>query len=269
MGVGDVGMNDIVVYADGLVFSGGAGDEGFFLRPGGFSGWEDGVGGDARTDLRSSGGAFDVAPRLSDRLLTLSGKCWARSPQQLRDFGLRLSGLGADGARFRVSVEQYGMLLWAWARRAPNGTKFESEPSLGYAKYQVSFWLPNPRRFGESRGSSPTTTARHELVNRGNFPAAPRFVVQGPQPSGYSIIADGKPNWQVNSAVPSGQVDVVDFSTGRIMRGSSQGTATTPVVGAVAAPRPWLVPGGGVQPWYASPTGAAGSIYGELTDTYI
>lgn len=253
----------LTVHYGGLTFSGGDGRDGFYIEPGGFSGWEDGVGSDVDTAPRPSGGRMDVAPRLSDRLVTIRGLCWAPHPQALRERGQRLAGLGADGVRRPVLVEQYGSSMWAWGRRAPNAPKFDSAPALGFAEYQLSIWLPNPRRYGETRRTLPAAAnVQRTFENRGNLAATGKFTVQGPQPSGYSIVAPGQPTFQVPSQLVAGSTDVVDMATGVVMRNGQ------PLIGVVVAPRVWSVPAAGVQTWSGALTGS-GTITGEITDTYV
>lgn len=259
----------VKVHVDGLTIWSALlrGTEGPYLEPGGVDGWWGRPVASASSSARPGAhGEFDVPSYMGGRIVTIKGVVES-DPLEWDRWCDRLSGVGADGGRVRVVVEEQGRSTWAWCRVL--GVLVTRSSALHPPTFTLMLKTANPRRFGEVRDSAPTTTARHTMLNRGNFPAAPRFVVTGPQPGGYSIVADGRPNWQVNSALPSGQVDVVDFATGRVMRGPSAAAATTPVVGAVPSPRPWLVPGGGEQTWYAAPSGAAGSIRGFITDTFV
>lgn len=247
-------------HVDGLAFL-SQGTEGPIIQPDGLTGWWGRPASSGSQSARPGAhGEFDLPAFVGGRIVTIQG--WVEgNPLEWDAWCDRLSGLGASGDRVRVVVEENGDSTWAWCRvMAVQVTRSTAKHPPAF---MVTLRAANPRRYGAVRGSAPTSTTRHTMLNRGNFPAAPRFFVTGPQPGGYSIIADGKPNYQVNTVTPAGKTDVIDFSTGRVTRDGVS------LLGAVLAPRPWTVPGGGEQKWYAAPTGAAGSVYGELTDTYV
>lgn len=237
---------------------------GFTIRKRGLTGLSDGVG-VRRPDTPRPGqhGSFDEPVLLESRIISVSGKCFARSEDELYDLGAELRGLGATGERFPLSIEHAGHSLWGWARRGAQPI-FEDHPALLYADWQFDFWLPNPRLFGETRESVSTPGVYASAINRGNFPATPRFVVDAPFANGYRIEGPDGRLYTVVPPMTGSSKDVIDFSTGFVARNG------TTMLDAVTSSRLWTVPGGAEVRWRITAIdGGTGSARMYLPDTYI
>lgn len=185
---------------------------GFTISDRGFTGFSDGVG--VKLDeVRRQGqhGSFDTPVYLDSRVVSVGGKCWARSPQELYQYGVLLAGLGAGGGRFKVTFRHAGEWRWAWARRGAQ-PMFEERPALGYADWQYDFWLPDPHLYGETRTFT-STGADVNVYHRGNTRVAGVVTVTGADPAGYRIAHPGG-SYRVTAPLAAGQTDVIDFRTG-------------------------------------------------------
>lgn len=235
-------------------------DLGFLIGPGGFVGWE----GSPATrregiDLPLGHGSFRSQSFKSGRLLRLSGTALASSEGELASMGDVLSGLGASPSRVTVTTDAGTR----WADGSVEGeVRFDRVGGARDADFGFTLWFENPRQFGAVNAWTVLANRPSSMRHDGNFPAHPRFIVRGPQPSGYSITATGKPSFQVNAPLASGSTDVVDFATGRVHRNGVL------LVGGVSFPRTWSVPGGAEQSWSFAGTGS-GTCTAELTDTFI
>lgn len=239
----------------GLTFSGGLGDEGFFIRE--WSGWLGGV--DPKTDSVArpqADGDFDIPGFLEPRILTLTGRCHARSAEYLDQYASRLSGLFGSGKLQRVVVDGPGGTQWADGRRA--GSEFEIELWGAYAAYQLVVKFPNPRKFGESRTFTGTAPV---AFHYGNFAATPILTVTGSM-SGYTIVGPTG-NFTVTRAVVSGTPHVIDMATGALTVGGVQ------VFGAVTSAALWSIPGGAQVTHTLVPASGSGSLAVKVLDTFI
>jgi len=235
-------------------------DRGFLIGPGGFKGWEGAP--STRRDVMerpSRHGDFRADGFKASRLVTLSGTALATSEAELAHMGDVLSGLGAR--RSRVTVTTLAGTRWADGD-VEGEIVFDRVGGRAQAPFKITFWFPDPRKYGETQSWAVAAGGSSSMHHRGNFEASPRFIVSGPQPSGYSFTAPGKPSFQVDAPLASGSTDVVDFRTGRVTRNGA------PLLGAVPFPRTWTVPGGVVQSWGFASTGSGG-VTAELTDTFI
>ena len=239
----------------GLTFSGGDGGEGFFIRE--WSGWWGGV--DPKTDAVArpqADGDFDVPGFLEPRILTLTGRCHAKSAEYLEQYELRLSGLFGSGKSQRVMVDGPGGTQWADGRRA--GSEFEIELWGAYAAYQLVVKFANPRKFGESRSFTGTAPVAHHY---GNFPATPVLTVTGASSGGYTISGPEGRSYVVTRALTSGTPHVIDMATGRLL------IAGVVQVGAVSVAQTWAIPPG--TKTSMSITGGSAVLSVSVLDTYI
>lgn len=232
------------------------GDTGFTISA--WQGWTDGPGQRRDSAARVGGHGSHDAPSFSvDRSFTFRGRYNGSSVADVEQMGEALAGL--EGHGLPVTVQRANV---RWADARVDRVRFDEAGYAAWADYQVELWLPDPRKFGDLHTWTVANGGSSTMHHYGNAAAAPRFVVSGPHPSGYSITATGRPSFQVDAPLPSGSTDVVDFATGRVRR---NGVA---LVGAVPFPRVWSVPGGGSQAWAFAGTGAGGCV-AELTDTFI
>jgi hypothetical protein len=236
--------------------------DGPVLQPGGLTGWwgrPAGAGG--QTPRPNAHGEFDEPVRLGGRVVTVQG--WVEGPPLERAAWCdRLSALGADGGRVRISVSENGVSTWAWCRVV--GVQVGRATERDAPAFMLTLRCANPRRFGETRRSPRTASLVSQVMeNRGNFEAAPRFIVEGPQPTGYRIWGEGNADpYIVTTALAAGVSDVVDFATGTVTRGGAL------LVGGVTAPVVWTVPAASSRRWEAALSGA-GLVTGEITDTSV
>ena len=239
----------------GLTFSGGDGQEGFFIRE--WSGWWGGV--DPKTDAVArpqADGDFDVPGFLEPRILTLTGRCHAKSAEYLEQYELRLSGLFGSGKSQRVMVDGPGGTQWADGRRA--GSEFEIELWGAYAAYQLVVKFANPRKFGESHSFTGTAPVAYHY---GNFGATPILTVTGSM-SGYTIVGPTG-NFTVTAAVVSGSPHLIDMATGALTVGGVR------TFGAVSSAALWTVPGGAQVTHTLVPASGSGSLTVTVVDTFI
>lgn len=207
--------------------------EGFFVGRDGFDGWDDGA--TMRSDTVSrpqAHGDFDMPGFLAGRLVTMEG--WALAPsrtklEQLRDVFI---GHGADGAKFRVSIERNDRSLRATARIAA-GTRssFKDDGTGKRARWSASWWCPDPRKYQKntSHDGSPFGPASSLLVfHRGNFPALPTLTITGASAGGYTITGPGGRLIIVTRPLAAGVPHRFEMRTGRLSVGGAR------VLGGVA-----------------------------------
>jgi hypothetical protein len=204
-------------------------------------------------------GSFRMPSQPADHSVIWRGRYYGSSLADVIEAGRDLSGLAGLGDAVRLTVDWEGVL---WSDVHVDMVRYDPAGAFPWADYQVEAWLPDPAKYGEVRSWIVPANQVSSMHHDGNFSASPRFVVAGPQPAGYSITATSKPSFQVNTPLPSGSTDVVDFATGRVFRNGAL------LVGAVSFPRVWSVPPGVVQSWSFAGTGS-GTCTAELTDTFI
>lgn len=222
---------------------------GFTIPPGGFVGFTDPV--SARIDDVPTGygvGSLDLPVELAGMTYSVSGTCYARTPQELNQYGAALRRLGRDRRSFPVIVKHAGEQFRVNAYRGASH-RFEEHPGLLRAQYSFDFWCPDPRKYGEMRefvSTGSNVTAWH----RGDFDAWGRFTVTN-NTSGYRILSNGLA-FTVNGSRSSSAVDEIDFSTGSITRDG------VPLTRAVTSRRTWPVRPGVDTIWRAEPLGSGG-----------
>jgi hypothetical protein len=212
---------------------------GLFVAPDGFGGWDDG-GTSARRDAAErpgQHGEFDVPIFLGARTPVVDGIALARSEADLASLRHRVMGIGADGKRFKLTVEHQGENLWAWARRV-TATFIDSgrrQTDLLMASFQLQFVCTDPRKYGElhtypESGTATSVTAFHW----GNFEAHP--VAEIPNaPASYTVSSPGG-TFTVSGAT-SGGTHRIDMRTGRVTRNGA-------VMFGVGSGDLWAIPAG-------------------------
>lgn len=237
---------------------------GFTIPPGGFIGWTDPIAARTRdVPVLSGPGSVHLRQQLGSRLLSLSGRCWAGSPQELDRYGELLAGLGHNGEPFHVAVQHAGRTMWATGYRAA-GVRFEPLPALHRASYQFDIWFPDPRKYGVERVYV-STGSTVQAFHYGNTDAWPRFEITG-FPSGYRIEGRG-PNQGLFYTVdekPSGAVDRIDFKTGQLLRDGTPARRVTPSM------RVWPVKPFVETSWRVTALGSgSGSASMTVLDTWV
>ncbi|WP_230670776.1 hypothetical protein [Rathayibacter sp. Leaf248] len=231
--------------------------EGFFLEPGGFTGWDGDV--DVRfTSVNRDGqhGEYDLPSYLGARVTSFSGWAVAPTPGETARLGEHLTGIVSSGASKIVSVEREKGTQWARGKLATAVPRFEvlGEDSC-LARWQIQLRYPDPRKYGEEREFEQTAA-----FHRGNFPAIPRFEVEGVLPAGYTINGPEGRSITVTRPCAVGEVHSID------LRDSTLRSDGTVVLGGMPRPDQWTIAPG--QRFKHSATNLA-VLRTYLTDTYI
>lgn len=251
-------MRKLEIRAQGRTIRGHLlGREGLVVEPSGFQGWL-GLPAGRRESLARAveHGEHDVPVFLPSRVITVDGYAVADSEQSLGHLIDNLSGVGATGDRFRLTVDMHGDVKYADVRRVSCVTDDPGFRGGSFiADFQLQLVAADPRKYGETRVLPESGTATSiQVFQYGNFPAFP--VVEIPSaPSSYTISAGGK-TFTVAGAT-SGGTHTVDMRTGRVYRNGVE------------------MPGVGSGPLWAVPVGASWthtlSVAGRvrIIDTYI
>lgn len=240
---------------------------GLFVGRDGFQGW-DGLPAGRREALARAvqHGEHDVPVYLPSRVVTIDGWIIAASEYELGHESMKLTGIGATGARMKVTVDHQGMTLWAWARRilAEADDKGIRHGNHIRSSFQLQLLFADPRKYGEEVTlpggrlvpPQPTLTATTiPVFHYGNFPAFP--VVEIPSaPSSYTISAGGK-TFAVSGAT-SGGTHEVHLRNGRVYRNGVE----MPGVGKGDL---WVVPAG--SPGLTHTLSVAGRV--KIPDTFV
>lgn len=233
-------MSDLLVRVGGMDFRGyGDSDEyGYWIEKGGWDGWETAPSASDEDTARPLAHGTTNGPQYLDaREVVQSGFFRARSVDELGKMALNLSRLLADGGTEKVSVRQNGLWLSATARRGITQPKIvtESDGYLHVGEYEITYRMPDPRKYGTSLNEVPTRELGVPLAigHKGNFDAFPVYEFLDP-PSSYTVTSEF--GTLTVSGVPAGGKHRVDSRTGRVTR---DGVA----VGSVRG-RLWTIPPG-------------------------
>lgn len=209
--------------------------QGFYFGEKGFQGWDDGVTMRSYSSPRPQAhGEFDAQGFLSGRLMSLSGWAIASSPQQLERLREKFIGHGALGGRFIVAVTRNGLVQSALGRVATSSAPTFVDNGSGLrAEWSVSWWFPEPWKYGKALGTSGIGSSV-TVTNRGNVDARPRLKVTGTRPSGYTITGHGGREIVVASPLTPSTPHEIRLDTGRLyvdgvrtLRGIDRGEAIT------------------------------------------
>lgn len=257
-------MDGLTIRADAVTIRGtpdGFSDvTGLWVAPDGWNGWEDG-GGDVRRESvprPSSHGEFDLPVFQGSMVFSVDGHALARSPLELGHLRRQVTGLGASGSKFRVSVDLHGETLWVMARRGAKPTFKDSGIRSGLlrARFMLQFVAADPRKYGDVHDFP----AGVEAVNFGNFEATPRLMI-GAGSGGYTVTGPGGRQIVVSSGAPAG-AHYIDFTSGGLFT-----AAGVRVPGVMSVFQPWTV-GPGLPGVVASITGSR-KLAQRVTDTYM
>lgn len=258
----------VAVRAGGLVFEGGAGQDGFYIEDKGLQGLLSGV------DVRSNDvprpdahGDFVTPGFLEARIVSWSGPVIAPSLRELLRRGRQLTGLLAGGLQGRVMFDLPSGPLWGNGQLA---MKTEFDPDMWEdfngsmrSPYSVSLKFANPRLFGETRLFGAAGNVFFLAHHYGNFPAAPVFTVTGDMPNGYWIYGPNDKVFAVIAPVVPGVPHVIDMATGYLTVG---GVVT---FGKVTVADTWTVPSGGVVSQIMIPVAGSGNVGMAVPDTFV
>lgn len=222
-------MRKLEIRADGREFLGnprGSEWSGLVVEPSGFQGWLGLPAGRREALARAvQHGEHDVPVYLPSRIVTIDGYVLGRSEY---DFGHeieRLSGLGATGSRFRVTVDMHGEVRHADARRISCTIDDPGYRAGSFiADFQVQLLFADPRKYGDVNYLPGDTLAPKDpgatatsipVFHYGNFPAFP--VVEIPSaPASYTVSAGGRA-FTVTGATAGGTHEV-HLRNGRVYR---------------------------------------------------
>lgn len=231
--------------------------QGLFVAPDGFDGWDDGGGESRRESVPrpAQHGEFDLPVFQGARVFSIDGWALAWSERELAQLRSVVTGIGATGDRFKVTVDHQGQTLWVGARRGPRPTFKDAGIRRGMhrARFLMQFVAADPRKYGESRDFAAGLPALHY----GNFPATPLLRI-GAGAGGYTVTG---PNGRVItvSAAPAAAHEI-DFATGGLYVGGVR------QVGAIATYQPWSIPVG--APGVVATITGARSLVQRVTDTF-
>lgn len=225
----------------------------------------EGYGGDdapsvRRDTIARSGqhGAHEAPGYRDARVIPLSGWIVAESPLKLQHMRNRLASVLAYGQAGRMTIHRPLGSVWAKVMLADTPVIKVRGASECEASFQIQFWAPDPRLYGEVHEYAAGQTAIHY----GNFPAAPELIVTGPKPGGYTITGPGGRQYIVTQSLAAGQTHRIDMVTGWLyLDGVLQS-------GAVSQARTWEVPPG-LPGAVHTITGGTGSLTVRLTDTFV
>lgn len=245
-----------------LQFNSGSGFDGFYISK--LDGWD--VTPEVRRDetaMQQRHGSFGAQSFLESRVMSISGRCYADSPQKLLKYSEQLSGVLAGGLPQRIVVERAGEMRWAVGQLASK-TEFDIEVWGQRASYQIQVWFPDPRKFGNIQAFPLNGTPFDGVVayQYGNFPATPTITVNG-SASGYTV--NGPTGFYVvTRALQTGHPHVIDMNTGLL---SVDGVT---VYGAVSRADTWTIPPGVEVLQTVTPvSGGVAAMRVVVTDTYV
>lgn len=211
---------------------------GFYLGEGGFTGWDDGVTMRSETAPRPQAhGDFDSRGWLAGRMVNLSGWCIGESPYDLLKFRDQLMGHGAWGDTFRVDVTRDGKTLFGTARLAAATAPTFVDVGNGLrASWSVSWWFPDPRKYGEEFTGGPGSSVT--VVHRGNFRAEAKIRVTGNAPGGYTITGPAGRDVVITRALAPGDEHLFDMASMSLYVNGIR------VLGGVGRAERWAMPTG-------------------------
>ncbi len=227
--------DDLLIVIGGLQLHGRPGLGPLTVVKDGLDGWDDRVPLRGEQKAHPQGPGSYILPRYPDsRAPTIKGKVLAESFLEREREGLQLTGLGADGSLERIEVTKGGLTLWADAYV----DDVDVDPIHGstYSDYMLTLWCPDPLKYGESNTYTATVGGGQVagIVNRGNYPATPQWLVQGSMPGGYVLYIMGQP-FGVTRPLWSTLPHTIDYSDGRlrvdgVVVHHGLGTTYTPLV---------------------------------------
>jgi phage-related protein len=220
----------------------------------GFKGWR---GGDQRREeiaRPGAHGAFTLPGYQVQKTITLDGTIIAPTPEILTVRKNTVTGALANGDSARMLVDDQGEVTWRDVQVVT--VKDPEDLDDVTARFALTFWAANPRRYGTER----TFAAGEQVFHRGNFAADPVIEVTGPR-AGYTISTDTGKSITIGQALATGQKHRIEMRTGRIYRDGALQT------GAITAGGTWTIPP--TSPGIVHSISAGGPMSIVVTDTFI
>lgn len=238
-------------------------DYGFWIRKGGWSGWE--VPPAQRADIiarATSHGTHDALQLFDAREVEQKGFFRARSLDELLHMSEQLAGK-LDGTERTLVVKNGDTRRWAKFKRSLSEPTIvtSSDGTLHLGEYEIVHRMSDPRKYGETNLFRPDGTAFHY----GNFPAIPTLSVTATatMTGGYTVFGPDNKRFVVTQTLPAGSTHQMDMSTGwLILNGTQQ-------IGAVGHADLWTIPPGKTIAHGFVPTSGSGTLTGTAPDTYI
>jgi len=238
-----------------VVFNGGAGQDGFYIRA------LKGLGGvGVRSDSvprPQAHGEFDVPVFRTARVVSMEGPCISGSAEVMQHREDMFTAILSEGQSGQVVFDMPGGPRWGMARLADT-PEFDPEIWGQRSQYLIQFKFANPRLFGSSKSFASGESAYHY----GNFPATPVFTVSGTM-SGYTINGPGGKKFTVTAAVTAGNPHTIDMATGLLTVGG------VTVFGAVSRADTWAIAGGAQVVNTLVPLTGSGTLAAKVTDTFL
>lgn len=235
--------------------------EGLFVGPDGFDGWDDGGGDIRRESVPRPGehGEFDLPVFQGSRVFSIDGWALAWSERELAQLRSIVTGIGAAGDRFRVTVDHQGQTLWAMARRGAKPTFRDAgiRHGLHRARFLIQFVAADPRKYGELREYA----AGEAAVQYGNFPARPRIIVSGVAEAGYTVTGPDGRRVVVQRPLTASQPHTIDFVKGGLYVGGVR------QLRAITVYEPWEIPPG--MPGVVTTVNGSRTLRVQVTDTFV
>lgn len=244
----------------GIVFDGtGTEKYGFSIEQDGISGWFESP--DLRremVDRANQAGQFALPGYPTGRVTTISGLLTTASRgDQVRELN-RLSALLMDGDFSPLVVQE------ETTTRAKVGRY--GEPSIRMlvygkvAQYQIQFWSPDPRRYGDEHTYDPGTVV--DVYHYGTYHALADIEVTGVM-GGYTLYGPNGKRYVVTQALSAGQTHRIEMRSGLLYR---DGVLQRSAVGRSET---WTIPPGARVTHTLAPASGSGQIRPRLRDAYI
>ncbi len=232
---------------------------GFFVKRDGWSGWDDSPTIRSKSTPRDGDGNFDLPHVFGERVL--SAEVWAVADTDVNLDEMQQRFVRLALGRRKVSVDLRGSRTqWAYGRAADtlSFTDTGYRRGFAYASAHAQFTFADPFKYGETRTFQITEPATHE----GTVPASPVYTVDGPRPSGYTIVGPNGRRYVVTQALPAGSTHQIDMRTGVLrLNGAPQSRA-------VGRAETWALPS--AKRTLTSIEGAgSGACRVSLTDTFL
>ena len=158
-------------------------------------------------------GSFESATMYQDRVVTLDGVVQASSPSLLPHHLEALAGLQL-GYGWLTTIEH------DVARRAWAGLEsVKADRVNGWqdrAKFQLTFWCPEPWKYGDERTYSVTGAGNTPVWHMGTVDAAPVIKVAGPFTGPYLELSLAGRKLRLLNPVPAGEVLTINTREGTV-----------------------------------------------------
>lgn len=230
------------------------------------TGWNEGL--DVRRETvnwANAIGTVALPGTLDARVVSIEGFVVARTAQELETLRRRLTGVLSHGRLGRLQVSSGGREMWGYVASG-GATSFTDETynrHRAYARYKITLYQADPRKYGEVRTYGPAGSV--DVSHEGNYDSHPLVRVRctSAMPTGYALYGPAGERYRIDRPMTVGQVHDVDMKTGRILVGGSL------VLGAVESGSPWSIPPFKQSNVYLHAATGAGTIEVRVTDTDV